>query len=381
MSLKGSVAIVGAAETDQVGVVPELSALHLHIQAARNAIRDAGIDKNEIDGILTAGQSPVAIADYLDIVPSYVDGTSVGGCSFMIHVEHAAAAIQASIANVCLITHGESGRSRVGAAGAGGGAATWPGQFEAPFGTWGPPSMFSVPIVRHMKQYGTTLEHLAAVSVATREWATKNPRAMMRDPITIEDVLNSRLIAWPLTLLMCCLVTDGGGALIVASAERARQFPKRPVYLLGSGESCEHTMVSQMRDMTSSAAYRKAGGNAFRMAGVEHKDIDHIMFYDAFSHTPIYALEDLGFVDKGEGGPWFAEMRSAPGGELPINTNGGGLSYTHTGMYGMFAIQESVRQLRGEAAAELDDLRISLVHGPGGMFSASGTLILSNEAP
>jgi acetyl-CoA acetyltransferase len=202
---------------------------------------------------------------------------------------------------------------------------------------------------------------------------------MMRDPITIEDVLNSRLIAYPVHLLECCLVTDGGGALVVVSAERARDFPTKPVYVLGTGESSEHSMISQMHDFTESRAFKVSGDLAFAEAGIGRSDIDHAMFYDAFAHTPMFALEALGFVEKGESGPFFEAMRTAPGGDFPLNTNGGGLSYTHTGMYGMFAIQESVRQLRGEAAAQVANVRTSIAHGVGGMFHAAGTLILTND--
>ena len=382
MTLKYSVAIVGAQETDAVGFLPEMSVPHLHAQAARNAIADAGIRRDDIDGVFTAGISPALLAEYLGIVPRHLDGTSVGGCSFMILVRHAAAAIEAGLCDVALITHGESGRSRVGATR----PATDPqsplGQFEAPYGPFGPSTMFTMGVARHMAKYGTTSEQLAAVAVSTRQWAMKNPRAMMRDPITIEDVLTSRLICWPMHLLDCCLVTDGGGALIVVSAERAHAMglDHPPVYLLGAGEAVEQQMISQMVDFTSSAGYRKAGEEAFRMAGVTHRDIQHVMFYDAFTHTPIYALENLAFVKKGEGGPWMAEMHGAPGGDLPMNTNGGGLSYTHTGMYGMFAIQESVRQLRGEAGErQVPGVEVGLVHGPGGMFSAAATLILTNQ--
>ncbi|HWO94552.1 MAG TPA: thiolase, partial [Dehalococcoidia bacterium] len=324
------------------------------------------------------------LSEYLGIVPRHVDGTLVGGCSFMILTRHAAAAIKAGLCDVALVTHGESGRSRVGARGFGGSPQSPQGQFEMPYGVFGPPSMFPMGVARHMAKYGTTSEQLAAVAVSTRQWAMKNPRAMMRDPITIEDVLNSRIICWPMHLLDCCLVTDGGGALVIVSAERAQSMGlgHPPVYLLGAGEATEHVMISMMADMTSSAAYRKSGEEAFKMAGVTHKDIDHLMFYDAFTHTPLYAIEDLGFVKKGEGGPWMAEMHGAPGGDLPLNTNGGGLSYTHTGMYGMFAIQEACRQLRGEGGErQVPNVKISLVHGPGGMFSAASTLILTNEPP
>ncbi len=242
--------------------------------------------------------------------------------------------------------------------------------------------MFSIPATRHMIQYGTTREQFSAVSVATRQWASMNPRAFMRDPITIEDVMNSRMICWPFNLLHCCLVCDGGGALVVVAADRARSMGlnHKPVFLLGSGEGIGHQMVSQMRDFSTSDATRIAGQQAFRMAGVSHSDIDHVMFYDAFAHNPIFALEDLGFVKPGEGGPFMAEMHTAPGGDFPMNTNGGGLSYCHTGMYGMFAIQESVRQLRGECGErQVPNCRISLVQGPGGMFSAGAVLILGVE--
>jgi acetyl-CoA acetyltransferase len=375
-----SAAIVGAAETDIVGIQPEKSAIQLHAEAAFNALADAGITKDQVDGVLCAGQSPVAVAEYLGIVPKFLDGTSVGGGSYMIHVRHAAAAIKSGLCSVALITHGESGRSRVGMGGWGPARQTVSGQFEEPYGVAGPPTRFTIPILRHMHEYGTTHEQLASVAVATRRWAERNPRAMMRDPITVQDVLDSRIIAYPVHLLECCLVTDGGGALVVVSADRAKDFPRRPVYLLGAGESSEHSMISMMHDMTTSRAFRVSGELAFAESGVAHKDIDHAMFYDAFAHTPMFALEDLGFVKRGESGPFFAEMRTAPGGDFPLNTNGGGLSYTHTGMYGMFAIQESVRQLRGEAAAQLPDVRLSIAHGVGGMFHAAGTLILTNDS-
>ncbi len=382
MTLKYSVAIIGAQETDRVGVIPEMSMLQLHAQGALNAMRDAGVTKNDIDGLFTAGPSPAQLGEYLGIVPRHVDGTLVGGCSFMMLVRHAAAAIQAGLCEVALVTHGESGRSRVGAARWGASPDSPQGQFEMPFGVLGPATMFPMGVARHMAKYGTTSEHLAAVAVSTRRWAAMNPRAMMRDPITVEDVLNSRMVCWPLHLLDCCLVTDGGGALVIVSAKRAKSMglKHKPVYLLGAGEATEHVGISQMEDFTASAAYRKSGEEAFKMAGVKHKDIQHLMFYDAFTHTPLYAIEDLGFVKKGEGGPWMAEMHGAPGGDLPMNTNGGGLSYTHTGMYGMFAIQESVRQLRGEGGErQVKNLKVGLVHGPGGMFSAAATLILTNE--
>ncbi|MBS0562262.1 MAG: thiolase, partial [Proteobacteria bacterium] len=214
-----------------------------------------------------------------------------------------------------------------------------------------------------------------------REWAAKNPRATFKDPITVDDVLNSRMIAYPFRILQCCLVTDGGGALILTSADRAKDFPTKPVYILGTGESVETPMVSQMETFTSSRAFRVAGPTAFREAGIEHKDVDHLMIYDAFAHLPLFGLGDLGFVPHGETGRFIAERNTAIGGKLPVNTNGGGLSYMHSGMYGMYALQESVRQMRGTAPAQIAGAKISVCHGVGGMFAASGTIVFSNEAP
>jgi acetyl-CoA acetyltransferase len=383
MSVRGQVAIIGAAETTELGRMPGMSAIALHADAARNAIADCGIDKDEIDGIACAGQSPVAVAHYLGLTPNYVDGTSVGGCSFMLHVRHASAAIAAGMCDVVLVTHGESGKSRVGGGfgGFGGDMASLQAQFEMPYGPTGAPTMFPMGVLRYMNDYGLTHEQLASVAVVQRQWAAMNPRAMMREPITVDDVLESRLVAYPMHLLECCLVTDGGGALVVTSAERARSMdlPHQPVYVAGTGESAETPMVSQMEDFTTSKAFRVSGAKAFSEAGITHADVDHLMIYDAFAHLPIYGLEDLGFVGRGEAGKFIEAGNTAPGGALPLNTNGGGLSYTHTGMYGMFAIQESVRQLRGTAPAQVPGVEVSVAHGVGGMFAAAGTLVLTNQ--
>ena len=372
------VAIVGAAETTELGKIPHMSQLQLHADAALNTLADAGLSIGDIDGLATAGESPTGVAHYLGITPNWVDSTSVGGCSFMIHVRHAVAAIQSGQCHTVLITHGESGRSNIGRGGRPGGAATLAGQFEMPYGPVGPPTMFTLPVLRYMKDFGLTHEQLAMVAVVQRQWAGLNPRASFRDPITVDDVLNSRMIAYPFHLLECCLVTDGGGALILTAAERAKDFPQRPVYVMGSGESVETPMVSQMEDLTSSRAFRVAGARAMADAGISHADVDHMMVYDAFAHLPIYGLEDLGFCQRGEAGPFIAEGNTAPGGRLPLNTNGGGLSFMHSGMYGMYALQESVRQIRGTAAAQVADAEVSLCLGVGGMFGASGCIVLGN---
>ena len=376
-----SIAVVGAAETTRLGKIPDMSVIGLHADAALNAMADCGLTAKDIDGVATAGESPTNIAHYLGITPTWADGTQVGGCSFMLHVRHAAAAINEGLCKTVLITHGESGRSRVGGGGGFGRApASLMGQFEMPFGVTSPPTMFTIPVMRYLKARGYTETDLAMVAVIQREWAAMNPRASFRTPITVDDVLNSPMIAWPFRMLMCCLVTDGGGALILTSAERAKDFPTKPVYILGTGESVETPLVSQMEDFTSSKAFRVSGKKAFDEAGISHADVDHLMIYDAFAHLPLYGLEDLGFCKPGEAAAFIADRNTAPGGKLPLNTNGGGLSYMHSGMYGMYALQESVRQMRGVAPAQVPGAKVAVSHGVGGMFAASGTIIFSNEA-
>lgn len=382
MSIRGQVAIVGAAETERLGVLPDTSALELHAESARLALTDAGLGLADVDGIASGGTSPVAVAHYLGIAPTYVDFTDLGGCSFLMHVQHAAAAILAGQAEVVLITHGQSGRSRVGMPPMVVDAASARGQFEAPYGISGAPTMFPIGVLRYMKDFGLTPEQLASVPVAQRRWSANVPRAMHRAPLTVEDVLASRLVSYPLHLLECCLLTDGGGALVVTSAERARALPgpKPPVYVLGAGQASETPVISQMADFTSSMAFRNSGAKAWAESGVSPSEVDHLMIYDAFAHLPIFGLEDLGFVGRGEAGAFIADGHTSPGGALPMNTNGGGLSYTHTGSYGMFLVQESVRQIRGEASAQVADVNVSVALGVGGMFMAASTLVLGSEA-
>lgn len=372
-------AIVGAAESTRMGKVPELSQTGLHADAALNALADCGLKLADIDGVATAGHDVAEIIQYLGITPTWYDGTSVGGCSFITLVRHAAAAISTGMCTTVLITHGESGRSNNRTH-----RPLFPSmqqqEFELIYGPMVPPARFTLPVMRKMKDDGLTVEQLAMVAVAQREWASYHPRATARDPLTVDDVLNSKMIAYPFRKLMCCLVSDGGGALILTSAERAKDFPTKPVYLRGmGGESAEGPMISQMESFSSSKAFRVSGKQAFESAGITHSDVDHLMIYDAFAHLPIYGLEDLGFVKPGEGGAFIAEGHTGPNGSLPLNTNGGGLSYMHSGMYGMFALQESVRQMRGVSPAQIKDAKLSLVHGVGGMFSAASTVVLTNE--
>ncbi|KWE18345.1 thiolase [Burkholderia cepacia] len=379
MTRTAKVAVVGAAESTELGLLPHIAQIQLHADAALNALADAGLALSDVDGVASTGDSPEIVADYLGIRPAWVDGTLVGGCSPLLQMRHAAAAIEAGLCSTVLITHGQSGRSLIGRTRPSHRSDSLNGQFEEPYGTAGPPSLLPIPIVRFMKTWGLTLEQLASVVVVQREWAARNPRAMLRDPITVGEVLAARPVAWPLTVPQCCLVTDGGGALVLIRAERARDFPQPPVYVLGCGEGFESPLISQMEDMTSSRAFRTAGASAFREAGITLADVDHLMAYDAFAHLPLFALADLGFVHPGEVGAFVADGHTAVGGRLPVNTNGGGLCYTHTGMYGMFALQESVRQLRGIAPAQVPDVRVSVTHGIGGMFSAAGTVVFGRE--
>jgi acetyl-CoA acetyltransferase len=375
------VAVVGAAETTRLGIIPELSVIGLHADAALNAMADAGLRPSEIDGLATAGEYPPALAAYLGLAPKWIDGTSVGGCSFMLHVRHAAAAIEAGYCTTVLVTHGESGRSGVGRMPHSTTTSSLAAEFEYPYGVAGATSNLTIPALRYMKACGTTEEDIARVVVVQREWAAMNPRASLKTPITVEEVLNSEIIAWPFRRPMCCLRTDGGGALILTDASRAKGFAGKPVYITGTGEGVESPMVSMMKDFTTFRAFRSAGADAFVQAGITHADVDHLMIYDAFAHLPLYGLEDLGFCQPGETKDFIRERKTAPGGELPMNTNGGGLCYMHSGMYGMYALQESVRQLRGIAPAQVPGARISVCAGVGGMFAAAGVVIFTSDDP
>jgi acetyl-CoA acetyltransferase len=377
--LRGAVAIVGVGESDQVGRLPDKSSLQLHMEATYNALADAGLKKSDVDAVFTSGRNMANdVPEYLGIRPRFVGGTQVGGCSFILHVEHALAAIHAGLCEVALITHGESGYSRIAMPTPRWGDDSVNNQFELPYGTAGPPTGYGFLATRHMHEFGTTKEQMAEVAVATRKWASQNPRAFLREPITIDDVLESRPIAWPFNLLDCCLVTDGGGAVVVTAAERARDLARKPVYVLGTGECTTHQMVSQMPSYDRWEAAEVAGRRAFAMAGVRHAEIDVAQLYDAFTIVPILALEAVGFCKRGEGGPFVSGQRTAPGGDFPMNTNGGGLSYTHTGMYGIFTIIEAVRQLRGESGPrQVEDARTAICHGTGGTWSSAATAILS----
>ncbi len=375
-------AIVGVAESD-LGRTPNKTVLQLQQQAARTALDDAGLSFDDVDALFCAGGwawSPnMMLAEYLGIQPKYTDSTNIGGSSFEAHVGHAVAGIEAGLFEVALITYGSTQRSDR-SRGSGGFTYKLSEQFEAPFGLPTPVGAYALAATRHMYEYGTTSEQLAEVAVATRKWATLNEKAMMRDPITIAEVLNSRWVAEPLHLLDCCLVTDGGGAVVVTSAERARNTRHKPIWVLGHGEAHTHNTIANMPDLATHQAAVASGRDAFAMAGLTTVDIDVAEIYDSFTITVVMTLEALGFCGRGEGGSFVSAQRTAPGGAFPMNTNGGGLSYCHPGMYGIFLLIEATRQLRGECGTrQVEGARIALAHGTGGVLSSGATVILGKD--
>jgi acetyl-CoA acetyltransferase len=382
MSGSRRAAIVGVAESD-LGRTPDKTVLQLQAQATRAALDDARLSLKDVDALFCAGNwawSPnMMLAEYLGIQPKYTDSTNIGGSSFEAHIEHAVAGIEAGLFEVALITYGSTQRSdRVRGREAPFFRLTE--QYEGPYGLPTPVGAYALAAMRHMAEYGTTSEQLAEVAVATRKWAMLNEKAMKREPITIEDVLNSRWIAEPLHLLDCCLVTDGGGAVIVTSASRARQTRKPPVWILGHGEAHTHNTILSMPNLAVHQAAVDSGKAAFAMAGLTPADIDVAEIYDSFTITVLLTLEALGFCERGEGGPFVSEQATAPGGTFPMNTNGGGLSYTHPGMYGIFLLIEATRQLRGECGLrQVQGARIALAHGTGGVLSSAATVLLGKD--
>jgi acetyl-CoA acetyltransferase len=374
------ISIVGAALSD-IGRVDSKTVYELHYQAASRAIADAGLTKADIDGMASCGTgllAPVEVAEYMGLRPDWVDGTSVGGSSWEFMLEHASAAIRAGHAETVLIVYGSTTRADLKRGRRGANlsfGARGPVQFEVPFGHT-LISKYAMATRRHMYEFGTTIEQLAEIAVSTRDNASRNPDAYYRDPITIDDVQNSRMMADPLTKLHCCIRSDGGGAVVVTSKERARDCAKKPVWVLGTGEATSHTTMSEWDDFTESPAVR-SGRQAFDRAGVTPDDIDVCQIYDAFTAMVLFSLEALGFCKKGEGGPFVEDGKLRLGGALPTNTDGGGLSHCHPGMRGMFLLVEAVRQLRGEAQGrQVENARLCCVNGTGGWFSTASTAIL-----
>jgi acetyl-CoA C-acetyltransferase len=382
-SIWGKTAVVGAYE-HPTRFAPHMTGFQLHAESARGALADAGLTIRDVDGFFTSGVGPIGIlslAHHLNLRPCYLDSQSIGGSSFVSHCLHAAAAIAAGLCSVALVTYGSTAASERFAIGTGGGFGSEPpDNFEAPFG---PTIVGSYAMVaqRHMHEYGTTSEQLAEIAVTMRRHASLNPHAKYREPITVEDVLASRMISSPLHLLDCCIISDGGGALVLTSVERARDLRKPPVVILGGAEAVRHLEVGG-RDLLDVAA-RQSGPLAFARAGVRPADLDLCMVYDSYTITVLVTLEALGFCAPGEGGAFCAGGRIGLGGALPVNTDGGGLSSNHPGMRGIFLVIEATRQLRGEAGpAQVRNARLACVHGTGGMLGQrhSGVTLILGRA-
>jgi acetyl-CoA acetyltransferase len=377
---RGGAAIVGAAESD-LGVVGEgYNVIDLMAQGIARAAEDAGIKVRDIDGLLCATTqsrtSGLNLAEYLGMSPRYIDSTILGGSSFMFHVGHAMAALQLGLCEIAAIAYGSTQRS-IGRQNA---SVREVNPYETPYRPFLPSSAYALAASRHMHQYGTTREQMAAVAVAARQWALMNPKAWEKKPLTVEEVLNARMISYPFTVRDICLVTDGGGAIIMTTPARAKSLKKPPIYVLGQGEYISHANISSMPDLTVTGAL-PSGKQAYAMAGLSAKSIDVVELYDAFTINTILFLEDLGFCPKGEGGRFVEGGTIAPDGKLPVNTNGGGLSYCHPGMYGLFLLIEAVRQLRGECGdRQVKDAETAIAHGNGGVLSSQSTVILGTAA-
>ncbi len=381
--MRGEAAIVGIADVASPTGELDLHGRALEAAMVHAALADAGLTLADVDGVCHP-LSSMNFAEFLGVTPRFTDSTMTGGSSFEVHVEHAAAAIAAGLCDVVVDVYAATPRSdrkrQVPRQRPQMGGPNPMLEWEMPYALRLPMGPYALAASRHMAVYGTTAEHLAAIAVNTREWATMNPQARYREPITVDDVIESPMECSPLHRLDCCLVTDGAGAFVMTSADRARDLAKPPVYVLGAGTAHDHNMISQMPDLATTAG-AICGPNAFRMAGIKPSDVDLLMGYDSFTITALLHLEDLGFCAKGEGGPFAATGATAPGGSLPMNTNGGGLSYTHPGMYGMFLITESVKQLRGGLGErQVEGAEIAVAHGSGGVLSCMSTIVFGTEA-
>ena len=383
--LSSTVAIAGVAESD-LGKVPDKTALELQAQAARRALLDAGLRLQDVDGIFAHTDdrfSGLQLGEYLGLQPRYCDTSNVGGMSNIMHIRHAMAAISAGYCEVALITYGstqlsDGSRKLTGLVED---PRTPRGQFIVPHGHLSPIGYYAMVAQLHMHRYGSTPADLAEIAVAARQWANLNPKAYRRGPLSLDDVMASPVVASPLRQRDCCLVTDGGGALVVVSAARARDLAKAPVYVKGMAETFSHHYTPlDIPDWLDTRVAETANA-AFEMAGVTRADIDVVQIYDHFTIGVMQSLEELGFCARGEGKDFVKGGRLAPGGDFPINTSGGGLSYGHPGMFGIFLVIEAVRQLRRECGdRQLPQATHALCHAPGLVFSANTTLILGTTA-
>jgi acetyl-CoA acetyltransferase len=375
---RGRTAIAGLA-TYGLGEAPGESAIELAAQASRLALADAGIRLDAVDGLFICLPNDflggLSFAEYLGLRPLFTDNNRTGGSAFMSHVATAALALEAGAIDVALIAYGSNQRS-------GGGKLSTPAKhndYDAPYRPLFPISSYALAAGRHMHEYGTTREQMAEVAVAARGWANTNPEAFAKGALSVDDVLASRMISSPISARDCCLVTDGAAAIVMTRTDRALAASRPPVAVLGAAAATWYHAIAQAPDVTTTAAV-ESGARAYAMAGITAADVDVVQLYDAFTINVILFLEDLGFCPKGEGGRFVSGGRIGPGGVLPVNTNGGGLSCCHPGMYGLFAIVEAARQLRGEAANPIPGAEIGLAHGNGGTLSSQATVILGSAA-
>ena len=398
--LSRAAAIVGAAEANEIGFLKQpVTSLQLHIEAIKNLSEQTGVPIAKIEGVFSTGWSS-ELCEHLGIRPKYIDTTAVGGCSFEMHVHHAMAAIHAGIIDIAVVSHGENGHSAQKIGGRGianyglGGGATSPGfEMTAAYGIGGASSNYAHAMVRHMHRYGTTTEDFAHIAKVTRDWATLNPRAAMYSkekhpfggPITVEQVESSRMITWPMTMLHCCMVADHGGAVMLTSPKIAAGLNTAPVWVAGAGESMGHSNMLEMPDFTATSACHSADA-AYTMAGMGPSEMELALIYDSFTITAAITAEMLGLAPRGQGHLLWKEGHAAPGGRLPINTNGGGLSFNHSGMYGMPLLIEAYRQLSGTAEdgvhgdkGKQTNARTCVVNGTGGALSTTGTLVLVSD--
>ena len=371
-------AITGLA-TFGIGEMSGFSSIELAAKAGLLALEDAGLSLDQVDALFCCLPDDLfgglALADYYGIHPSFTDSNRTGGSSFVSHIITASMMLDAGYIDSALVAYGSNQRSSGGKLATPAKSSVW----EQPYRPLYPLSSYALAAARHMHEYGTTREQMAAVAVAAREWANTNPEAFAKGPLTIEDCLNSRMISTPISKADCCLVTDGAAAVLLTRTDRAKHGPRPAVPILGAAAATWHNAISNMPDLTQTAAYQ-SGQRAMAAAGVGPADIDIAQLYDAFTINTILFLEDLGFCAKGEGGPFVESGAIAPGGTLPVNTNGGGLSCCHPGMYGLFAIIEAARQIRGEAANQQGEVQVCLAHTNGGTLSSQATLVLGSEA-
>lgn len=372
---RGETAIVGVA-THGEGESPGFTSLDLAAQASLQALAMAGLRPNQVDAVFVGLPdeflSGLSLSEYLGIQPCLTNNNRTGGSAFLTHLAHASLALAAGECEVALIAYGSNQRTGAGKLV----RSSKPPTYEGPYRPLAPASSYALVAARYMHEYGATRRDLAEVAVAARRWAQLNPAAYMRDPLTIEDVLSARMVSDPLSVRDCCLVSDGAAAVVLTRADRARDITSTPAYVLAAAEAVGHRDISSMPNLTTTCAV-ESGARAYAQAGVGPGDVDVVALYDAFTINTILFLEDLGFCRKGEGAGFVRDGAIAPGGRLAVNTNGGGLSYCHPGMYGLFTIVEAARQVMGLAdLRQIAGTEIALAHGNGGVLASQATAIL-----